>query len=68
MGGISMLGKRRQRMIICNCKPIEKMTPEERDKYFMSFSGMTYAEFNEKFKDDTIEKIEADMDKHIKTI
>lgn len=49
-------------------KPLELMTAAEKDEYFRSFSGMTYAEFNEKFKDDTIEKIEADMDKHIKTI
>lgn len=63
-----MSNKRRERMVICNCKPIEKMTPKERDEYFKSFSGLTYAEWCEKYKDDTLEKINADMDKHIKTI
>lgn len=63
-----MSSNKRERIVICNSKPIEAMTPKERDEYFESFCGMTYAEFNEKFKNDTLETIDKDMDKHIKTI
>lgn len=63
-----MLSKKRERVVCCNSKPIEKMSPEERDEYFKSFSGLTYAEFCDKYKNDTIEDIHRDMDKHIKII
>ncbi len=49
-------------------KPLELMTPEEKDEYFKSFSGLTYAEWCEKYKDDTLEKIHEDMRAHIKTL
>lgn len=57
-----MSSNKRERVIRCNSKPIEAMTPNERDEYFKSFSGMTYAEFNEKYKDDTAEIIERDLE------
>ncbi|MCL2054982.1 MAG: hypothetical protein FWG90_11195 [Oscillospiraceae bacterium] len=36
-------------------KPVELMSEEERDAYFIDFSGLTYAEFLEKYKNDTPE-------------
>lgn len=38
-------------------KPEEAMTEEERDQYYKSFSGLTYAEFREKHKNDNAESI-----------
>lgn len=63
-----MSNNKRERIVRCNSEPIEAMTSEERDNYFKSFCGMTYAEFCEKYEDDTVEKITEDMHKHIKTI
>lgn len=58
-----MLNNQRKHMVICDCKPIEEMTPKERDEHFKSFSGLTYAEWCEKYKNDTIEAIDKDLDK-----
>lgn len=49
-------------------KPDEVMTEEERDKYYKSFSGLTYAEFCEKHKNDTVESVMKDVLKHAKLI
>lgn len=49
-------------------KPIEEMTTEEKDEYFRSFSGLTYAEWCEKYKNDTLEDILRDMRSEIKTL
>ncbi len=63
-----MSNKRDTRIITINDKTIDEMTKEERDEYFKSFSGLTYAEWCEKYKDDTLEKILEDMQAHIKTL
>lgn len=42
-------------------KPLELMTTAEKDEYFKSFCGLTYAEFCEKYKNDTIEEIDKDL-------
>lgn len=47
-------------------KPVDKMTQEERDSYYKSFSGLTYHEFCEQHKGDTLESIAEDLKKHIK--
>lgn len=47
-------------------KPIEAMTKDERDIYFRSFSGLSYDEFQEKYKDDTPELILSELHEKIK--
>lgn len=47
-------------------KPIETMTEEEQDIYFRSFSGLSYDEFQEKYKDDTPESILSELHEKIK--
>lgn len=49
-------------------KPEEVMTEEERDQYYKSFSGLTYAEFCEKHKNDTVESVMQEVLKHAKLI
>lgn len=66
-----MLNKKEKRERVCQLdgyKPLELMNEKEKDEYFKSFSGLTYAEWYEKYKDDTLETIHRDMDKHIKTV
>lgn len=66
-----MLNKKEKRERVCRLdgyKPLELMNEKEKDEYFKSFSGLTYAEWCEKYKDDTLETIHRDMDKHIRTI
>lgn len=60
--------KRNKKIITINLyeKPIEKMTSIERDEYFKSFSGLTYEEFEERYKDDTSDKLEKDLKAFIK--
>ena len=58
-----MSDKQNKHMIqIDGYKPIEEMTPEERDNRFKSLYGLTYAEWCEKYKDDTVEKMDRDLD------
>ncbi len=71
MVGLFMLNKKEKRERVCRLdghKPLELMTEKEKDEYFKSFSGLNYAEWCEQYKDDTLEAIHRDMDKHIKTI
>ena len=49
--------KNNNRIIHIYEKPEEVMTEEERDQYYKSFSGLTYAEFGEKHKNDTVESV-----------
>lgn len=63
-----MSSKRETTIITINDKTIDEMTKEERDEYFKSFSGLTYAEWCEKYKDDTQEKILEDFRKTAKFI
>lgn len=62
------LKKNNIRIINLYEKPEEVMTEEERDQYYKSFSGLTYAEFREKHKNDTIESVMQDVLKHAKLI
>ena len=45
-------------------KPEEVMTENERDKHYKSFSGLTFAEFCEKHKNDTVESVMREVLKH----
>lgn len=45
-------------------KPEELMTEKERDKYYKSFSGLTYVEFIEEHKNDTVESVMQEVLKH----
>ena len=56
-----MSNKRDTRIITINDKTIDEMTKEERDEYFKSFSGLTYAEWCEKYKNDTKEQMDKDL-------
>lgn len=49
-------------------KPIELMTTEERDDFFKATEGLTYAEFCEKYKNDTVDIITKELRSGIKTI
>lgn len=40
------------------------MTEEERDEYYKTFSGLTYAEFLEKHKNDTVESVMQEVLNH----
>ncbi|MCL2055124.1 MAG: hypothetical protein FWG90_11925 [Oscillospiraceae bacterium] len=42
-------------------KPIELMTAEERDDYFISISGMNYDDWCEHYKDDTLESLREEL-------
>ena len=50
-----MSSKNRERVFMVDSRTIEMMTVEERDDYFMSFSGMKYDEWCEYYKNDTPE-------------
>lgn len=65
-GGILKSNERTVRMVL-SCNSLnDKMTPEERDKYFLETEGMTYAEFQEKYKDDTPELLDKEFSEFVK--
>jgi hypothetical protein len=45
-------------------KPEELMTEKERDEYYKSFSGLTYAEFIKEHKNDTVESVMQEVLSH----
>jgi hypothetical protein len=61
-----MLSEKRERVLEFDGKPIELMTPEERDAEFLEFSGMTYDEFWDYYKDDTPESLEREFREFVK--
>ena len=57
-----MLSNKRERIFrLDGTKPIELMTPEERDADYLSRFGMTYDEFNDYYKDDTPESLQREF-------
>ena len=63
-----MLNNEKRMIQIDGEKPVEMMTNEERDAYFIDLFNMTYAEFLEEHKDDTVESIMYDTFKNAKYV
>jgi hypothetical protein len=62
-----MLNEKRRRLFqLDGGKSVGLMTEEERDAYFSSLFGMSYAEFLEEYKDETADEVMEEVMEHIR--